>query len=42
MRLQKTSKTRPTIEAATMIDLKQKYQSISFSRRRPANATSAV
>jgi hypothetical protein len=36
MRLQKTSKTRPTIEAATMIDLKQKYDASTVAVMRQA------
>jgi hypothetical protein len=36
MCLQKTSKTRPTIEAATMIDLKQKYDASTVAVMRQA------
>ena len=36
MRLQKTSKTRPTIEAATMIELKQKYDASTVAVMRQA------
>jgi hypothetical protein len=36
MRLQKNSKTRPTIEAATMTDLKQKYDASTVAVMRQA------
>jgi hypothetical protein len=36
MRLQKTSKTRPTIEAATMTNLKQRYDASTVAVMRQA------
>jgi oligoribonuclease (3'-5' exoribonuclease) len=36
MRLKNSSKTRPTIEAATMIDLKQKYDASTVAVMRQA------